>query len=150
SRHPAVVNVEAEKRDIERTIAVETQRMAQSVRSDYALAKARLDAIEQSMREATGQGQLDNDDAVRLRELERTAAVNKSLFEDFLQKAKITDEQSTFRANDVRVIMPAQPGGQSFPNSKKILLLALLGGLGLGVGGALAMERLKAGFTAPR
>jgi polysaccharide biosynthesis transport protein len=145
SRHPAVVNVEAEKRDIERTIAVETQRMAQSVRSDYALAKARLDAIEQSMREATGQGQLDNDDAVRLRELERTAAVNKSLFEDFLQKAKITDEQSTFRARDVRIIAPARPGGQSFPNSRKVLLIALVAGLGLGVGGAFAKEMLKAG-----
>src|SRR6516162_2516165 len=150
SRFLAVVNVDAEKRDIERTIGVETQRMAQSVRSDYVLAKARLDAIEQSMREATGQGQLDNDDAVRLRELERTAAVNKSLFEDFLQKAKITDEQSTFRARDVRVITPAQAGGQSFPNTRKILLTALLTGLGLGIGGAFAMEMLRAGFTSPR
>ena len=122
SRHPAVVNVEAEKRDIERSIAAETQRMAESVKSEYALAKARLDAMEQSMRQATGQGELDNDDTVRLRELERTAAVNKTLFEDFLQKAKITDEQSTFRARDVRVIMPAQAGGQSFPNTQKSLI----------------------------
>ena len=150
SRHPAVVNVEAEKRDIERSIAAETQRMAQTVKSEYALAKARLDAMEQSMRQATGQGELDNDDAVRLRELERTAAVNKTLFEEFLQKAKITDEQSTFRARDVRVIMPAQPGGQSFPNARRVLLMALFAGLGLGVGGAFAMEMLKAGFTTPR
>jgi succinoglycan biosynthesis transport protein ExoP len=150
SRHPAVVNVEAEKRDIARSIAAETERMAQTVRSEYALAKARLNAMEQSMREATGQGELDNDDAVRLRELERTTAVNKSLFEDFLQKARITDEQSTFRARDVRVIMPAQPGGQSFPNTRKVLLIALFAGLGLGVSGAVAMEMLKAGFTTPR
>jgi polysaccharide biosynthesis transport protein len=150
SRHPAVVNVEAEKRDIERSISAETQRMAQSVRNENALAKARLDAMEQSMREATGQGELGHDDAVRLRELERTAAVNKSLFEDFLQKAKITDEQSTFRARDVRVIMPAQPGGQSFPNTRKVMLIALFAGLGLGLGGAFAMEMLKAGFTSPR
>ena len=72
------------------------------------------------MREATGQGGLDNEAAVRLRELERTAAVNKSLFEDFLQKAKITDEQSTFRARDARVIMPAQVGGQTFPRRRKV------------------------------
>src|SRR5262249_49762323 len=116
---------------------------------EYALAKARLDAMEQSMREATGQG-LDNDDAVRLRELERTAAVNKSLFEDFLQKAKITDEQSTFRARDVRVIMPAQSGAQAFPNTRKFLFIALFAGLAFGVGGAFAMEMLNAGFTTPR
>jgi succinoglycan biosynthesis transport protein ExoP len=144
------VNIEAEKRDIERSIVAETQRMTETVRSDYTLAKARLDAMERSMREATGQGELDGDDAVRLRELERTAAVNKSLFEDFLQKAKITDEQSTFRARDVRVIMPAQDGDQSFPNQKRILMIALLAGLGLGVGGAFVMEKLKSGFTTAR
>jgi capsular exopolysaccharide synthesis family protein len=147
--YPAVVNVEAEKRDIERNIAAETQRMAQSVKSDYALARAHLDALQQAMDEATGQGALDNDNAVKLHELERTAAVNKTLFEDFLQKAKITDEQATFRARDVRVIMPAQAGGQSYPDTRKVLLTALLAGLGLGVGGALAKEMLRAGFTSP-
>jgi polysaccharide biosynthesis transport protein len=148
--HPAVVNVQAEKRDIERSIAAETGRIAQTIKSEYTLAKARLDAMEQSMRQATGQGELDNDDAVRLRELERTAAVNKTLFEEFLQKAKIADEQSTFRAQDVRIIMPAQGGGQSFPNTTRVLLIALLAGMGLGVGGAIAMELLSAGFTTPR
>jgi len=150
SRHPAVVTVDAEKRDIERSIVGETQRMVQAVNNEYALAKARLDATEQAMREATGQGGLNYDDSVRLRELERTAAVNKSLFEDVLQKAKITDEQSTFRPREVQVIMPAQKGGQSYPNSRKILLTALFVGLGLGVGGAFAMEKLNAGFTTPR
>jgi exopolysaccharide transport family protein len=150
SRHPAVVNVEAEKRDIERSIATETRRMAETVKSDYALAQARLNAMEQSMRQATGQGELDNEDAVKLRELDRTAAVNKTLFEEFLQKAKITDEQATFRARDVRVIMPAQPGGQSFPDPRRTFLIALFAGLGLGIGGAMAMEMLKAGFTTPR
>jgi polysaccharide biosynthesis transport protein len=148
--YPAVVNVEAEKRDIERSIAAETQRMIASVNNDYTLARARLAAIEQAMREATGQGELSYDDSVHLRELERTAVVNKSLFEDVLQKAKITDEQSTFRPREARVIMPAQNGDQSFPNTRKTLWMALLIGLGLGVGGAFAMEKLNAGFTTPR
>jgi capsular exopolysaccharide synthesis family protein len=124
--------------------------MIQAVNSEYALAKARLAAIEQAMREATGQGGLSYDDSVRLRELERTAAVNKSLFEDFLQKAKISDEQSTFRPRNVRVIMPAQKGGQSYPNTRRILVIALFAGLGLGVGGAIAMEKLNTGFTTSR
>src|SRR5262249_25053497 len=149
-RHPSVANIEAEKRDIERSITAESQRMIQAVNSEYALAKARLGATEQAMREATGQGGLNYDDSVRLRELERTAAVNKSLFEDVLQKAKITDGQSTFRPRDVRIIMPPQKGGQSFPTPRKTLLTALFIGFGLGVGGALAMEKLNAGFGTPR
>ncbi len=151
SRHPAVANVQAEKRDIERSIAAETQRIVQALRSDYTLAKARLDATEQAMREATGQGGLNNDDSIKLRELERTAAVNKSLFEEFLQKAKVTAEQSTFQAHEVRIIVPAQkPGGPSFPNRQRALMAALIAGLGLGVCGALALEMLSTGFTTPR
>jgi capsular exopolysaccharide synthesis family protein len=85
-----------------------------------------------------------------LRELERTAAVNKSLFEDFLQKAKITEEQSTFRGRDVRVIAPAQPGWQSYPDGRRSLMIALIIGLGVGFGGALAWELLNVGFTNTR
>ena len=150
SRHPAVVNVEAEKQDIQRSIAAETQRMVEAVKNEYTLAKAREQATEQAMREATGQGGLNSEDAVRLRELERTAAVNKSLFEDFLQKAKVSEEQSTFRARDVRVISPAQRGRQSFPDSGRVLMTALLVGIALGVGGALAMEMMNVGFTTAR
>src|SRR5262249_39670475 len=149
-RHPAVVNVEAEKRDVERSITAETQRMITTVNSEYALAKARADATEQAFREATGQGGLDSESALRLRELERTAAGKKSVFEDCLQRAKVTDEQSTFRARDARVITPAQPGIKSFPRTQVILTIALLVGIGLGVGGALAMEMLNTGFTTPR
>ena len=150
SSYPAVVNVAAEKRDIVRSIAAEAQRMAQTIRSEYSLAKARESAMEQAMREATGQGGLDSEAGIHLRELERTAAVNKSLFEDFLQKAKITEEQSTFQARDARIVMPAQPGGQSFPDSRRVLMTALLVGIGLGVGGAFLIEMLNHGFTTPR
>ena len=149
-RHPAVVNVEAEKLDIERSIKAEAQRVIQTVKNEYALAQSRLAAIDQAMREATGQGGLDYDDSVRLRELERTAAVNKSLFEDFLQKAKIADEHSTFRPREARIIMPAQSGGQTFPNPQCVMMMALVLGLGLGVGGGLALEMLNLGFTSAK
>jgi polysaccharide biosynthesis transport protein len=150
-RHPMVVNVQAEKRDIERSIAVETQRMIEAVKSEYALAKAREVATEQAFREATGQGGLDSEDAVKLRELERTATVNKSLFEDFLQRAKITDEKSTFRARNARIITPAQPpGSPSFPRTRIILAVTLFVGIASGVGGAIAMEMLNSGFTTSR
>lgn len=77
--------------------------------------------------------------------------MNKSLFEDFLQKAKITEEQGTFRARDARIIMPAQPpGAPSFPRSSYVIAIALLAGMGLGIGGAMAMEMLNTGFTTPR
>ncbi len=150
SSHPAVVNVEAEKRDVQRSIAAEMQRIPQNVKNEYALAKARQDALEQAVREATGQGGLDSDAAIRLRELERTAAVNKTLFEQFLEKAKVSDERSTLQTQDARLIRPAQRGGQSFPNRQSVLMKALIVGIGLGIGGAVLIEMLHNGFTTPR
>src|SRR5262249_8842793 len=150
SNYPAVVNVAAEKRDVARSIAAEAQRMAQTVRSEYTLAKSHAGAMEQAMREATGQGGLDSEAGIHLRELERSAAVNKSLFEDFLQKAKITGEQSTFQARDDRIVMPAHEGWQSFHDIRRVLMTSLMVGLGLGIGGAFLIEMLNHGFTNPR
>jgi capsular exopolysaccharide synthesis family protein len=148
-RHPLVVNLRAERRDVQRAILAETQRMSASTKNEYELAKARAEAVERTFREVTGQSGADDRTAITLRELERTAAVNKSLFEDFLQRAKITQEQSTFEAREARVITPALSGAQSYPRKSRTLGIALFIGLVLGIGGAVAKEKLNAGFTTP-
>ena len=118
---------------------------------DAELAKARADATERTFREVTGQTGIDDRTAITLRELERTAAVNKNLFEDFLQRAKITSEQSTFEARDARVITPALPPGvPSYPQKFQFMTLALLFGLFVGIGGAVAKDKLNGGFATPR
>jgi polysaccharide biosynthesis transport protein len=149
--HPSVVNLRAQLADIQRSINSEVQRAASTIRNDYELAKARHEAVEKTLREVTGASDLDNSKSISLRELERTAAVNKSLFEDFLQRAKLTQEQSTFEARDARVITPAlPPSAPSSPKKLQVLLLALIVGLAGGVGGAYVVEILNAGFTTPR
>jgi exopolysaccharide transport family protein len=149
--HPLVVNVRAQQNDVERAIAAETRRLVASSKNEYDLARSRLTSLEQSIREATGQTSIDDTTAIRLRELERTAAVNKSLFEDFLQRAKITQEQSTFEAHEARVISPAlPPDSPSYPRKESFMAINLMLGLLLGVGAAVAKEMLNAGFTTPK
>jgi succinoglycan biosynthesis transport protein ExoP len=127
------------------------KRLVANVQNEYELAKAREGALDRTFREATGQTTLDDKAGITLRELERTAAVNKSLFEDFLQRAKITEGQSSFEAREARVITPAlPPGGPSYPQKNRTLSMAFIIGLILGVGGALAKEMLNSGFTTPR
>jgi polysaccharide biosynthesis transport protein len=146
--HPLVVNIHAQHHDIARAIAAESQRVATSIKNDYELAKARATALERSLQEVSGQTSIDDATTVRLRELERAAAVNKSLFEEFLHRAKITEEQSKFEAKEARVITPAlTPGGPSYPPNSRYMMITVLLGLMLGVGGALAKEMLDAGFT---
>jgi polysaccharide biosynthesis transport protein len=149
--HPLVVNVRAQQRDVGRAMAAEAQRLAGSIKNEYELSQSRVTSLEQSLRDATGQSSIDDTTAIRLRELERTAAVNKGLFEDFLQRAKITEEQSTFEAHDARVITPAlPPGAPSYPRKGQYAAITLLIGLILGVGGAIAKEMLNTGFTTPK
>ena len=148
SSHPRVINIRAERRDLKRAIAKATQNLVTNVQNEYELAKTRVDALEGSLQNATGQTGAEDKTSIRLRELERTAAVNKTLFENFLQKAKITQEQSSFDAEDARVITPAEPPDvPSHPRKARELAMALFIGLLLGVGGALAKEKLMNGFV---
>ena len=86
--HPLVVNIRAQERERRTLDRREFGRVAASIRNDYDLSQSRLAALEKSVQQATGQSSIDDATAIRLRELERTAAVNKSLFEDFLQAIK--------------------------------------------------------------
>ena len=150
-RHPLVINARAERRDLERRIAAEIQKLSGNVKNEYEIAKARVASLEESLREVTGQGNLDSGTVVTLRDLERTAAVNKALFDEFLKKSKSTQEQSTFEPRDARVITPAlPPSAPTYPSKPKTMLLFMTIGLFLGTAGALAKESLNSGFTTPQ
>lgn len=150
-RHPSVVNLRAQLADVHRAITAEIVRLTSNIKNEYELAKAREEGLEKTLRDATGQNDLDNSKAITLRELERTAAVNKTLFEDFLQRAKVTEEQATFETRDSRVISAAQaPGAPSSPKTGLILAISLAFGLFAGAGGAYIVELLNNGFTTPR
>ncbi|MBG0811720.1 polysaccharide biosynthesis tyrosine autokinase [Methylosinus sp. H3A] len=149
--HPSVVNLRAQISDINRAIGAEAQRLASNIRNEFELAKTRQDAVERTLREVTGANDLDNAKAITLRELERTAAVNKSLFEDFLQRERVTQEQSTFEAREARIITPAlAPITPTSPKTIQTMLVALVLGVMAGTLGAYALERFNAGFTTPR
>jgi len=150
-RHPLVVNVRAERRDVESHMAAEIRKLAANVKNDYELAKARADSLESSLRQVSGQSDSASSAVIKLRELERAAQVNKTLFEDFLQKSKLTQEQSTFEVKDARIITPAlPPRGPTSPNRSRTMMLSVVLGLIVGVAAAFGKEMLNSGFTTPR
>jgi succinoglycan biosynthesis transport protein ExoP len=150
-RHPFVVNVRAERREIERNLALELQRSSALLRNQYELSKGRVDQLEDLLKQATGLSGVDKQAGIKLRELERQASVNKTLFEDFLVRAKVTQEQASFGARESRVITPAKPPGEpSSPNRNQIMTIALVLGLGAGLGAAIGLEALKGGYHTAR
>ena len=149
--HPLMVRARAELRDINNSIAAETGRIIVNLKNEYDVAKAREDSMQNSLDQVSGASGLNNDVGIRLRELERINAANKTLFENFLSQAKITSAQSTFDVRDSRIISPAsKPGGPSFPKKKLVLSLALVVGCLIGIGGGVALDMLNSGFTSQR
>jgi exopolysaccharide transport family protein len=149
--HPLMVRARAELRDINNSIAAETGRIIANLKNEYDVAKAREDSMQKSLDQISGASGLSNDVGIRLRELERINAANKTLFENFLSQAKITSAQSTFDVRDSRIISPAsKPGAPSFPKKKLVLSLALVVGCLIGIGGGVALDMLNSGFTTQR
>jgi len=149
--YPLVVNLDAQIRDVQRSIATEIERLAASMRNDYSLAQARVASLEASLKQATGQTNLDDATAVQLHELQRTAEVNKTLFEEFLKQSKITQADATFEPQDARIITPALvPTTPTYPRKTQFMTITLLIGFLTGVGGAFAKEKLRSGFTTPK
>ncbi|HXN08329.1 MAG TPA: polysaccharide biosynthesis tyrosine autokinase [Candidatus Acidoferrales bacterium] len=149
--HPQVINARAELRNIENSISAEVGRILSNLKNDYDVAKAREDSLQQSLDQMTGQSGLDNEVSIQLRALERLNTANKTLFDNFLSRTKITQEQSTFEEREARVISPAaKPGAPSFPRKTLVLSLALVVGCLIGIGGSVALDMLNAGFTTPK
>jgi len=152
SDHPLVVRARAELRDVNNSIAEETGRIIVNLKNEYEVARAREDSLQKSLDQISGvDGGIDSSIGIRLRELERNNAANKTLFENFLSQAKITDAQSTFVARDARIISPAaRPGSPSFPKKTLVMSLALVVGLMMGVCGGVALDMLNSGFSTQR
>lgn len=150
-QHPLVINARAERRDIDRSIAAEVQRVLINLKNDFDVAQSREQSLQSSLAQISGETGLDNSVGVRLRELERVNAANKTLYENFLARARLTQEQSSFEEREARIISPAtRPEKPSFP--KKLFIEAIAGvvGLLLGVSGGVALDMVNAGFSSAR
>jgi len=150
-RHPLVVNVRAERSQYERLITAEIQRVVANLKNDYEVAKSRADAMSANVAAASGQANTENALTVKLRELERDAEANRTLYETFLQQAKLTSEQSEVTMKDARIITPALPSGvPSFPKKSLFVFIGAALGLIIGVAVAFLLDMLNTGFNSPR
>jgi polysaccharide biosynthesis transport protein len=149
--NPEVVKLRAERADVKRAIAAELVEMAQNIRNQYSLSLAQQQSIERILSDATSETNLANRTSIELGELEQAASVNRHLLEDFMKRASIVHELSGDQARSGRIIATAvAPDVPSSPNKLKVMSIALVIGLALGVSVAWAKEQLGGGFITPR
>lgn len=141
SDHIAAVNLRNEMKQYERLLFDELGRIGETYRSDYQIAKSRLEALEQNLRSMVAQTAGDNKTLVQLRELERESETYKQLYSTFLTRYQEAIQQQSFPITDARVITAAtSPLDQSWPKKSLVLALGLVVGGMAGVGAAFVLE----------
>lgn len=141
--HTATVNLRNQMREIQKSIADEVRRIAQTYRSDYEIAKAREASVERSLSSLVGQATVTGQAQIKLRDLESTSQSYRNLYDNFLQRFMEATQQQTFPISEARVITAAtEPSSKSAPKSNLVLAGTLVFGLLFGAGVAIARERL--------
>lgn len=142
-RHPFVARNAAELQDIRQQLNAEIGRIAEGARNDVDVARARVAMLERSLGASAGTLVNNNEDQVRLRELEREAAAARAVYESFLQRSHEIAGQGQLGQTSAQVVSEAEP--PTAPSSPRLLLglvFALLAGLIAGAVAGFAAEAL--------
>jgi polysaccharide biosynthesis transport protein len=145
--HPRIIAVNRELEDLNRQLRNEAFKVVERLEQEAKVAAARENSLRQNLDTLKQQANVSSADDVRLRELEREAAANRSLLESFL--VRYTDanarRDSSAQPGLGRIISAAGvPSTPSFPKKGPIMLLATLGGFMLALGLAFVVEVLGA------
>ncbi len=142
-RHPKIVNVTAELRDLRGKISLEINKIKSSLENDLYVTKSHEASIKQSLDELQNKTGISKKAKIELDELERQKNANNSLYEIFLSRFKETSEGIGLEQPDAFVISKAEtPVVPSFPNKLSIIAGAIFIGLFSGIGLAFLLEHL--------
>ncbi|MHB2166115.1 polysaccharide biosynthesis tyrosine autokinase [Alsobacter sp. R-9] len=151
AQHPQVVSAQQQVKAARALIDNEVLRIGESIRNDFEVAKSRETSLRQSFQEMTEKTAALRQSQVRLRELEREASSNRTVYERFLNRYKEINANENVPTTDARVLAAASvPTGPSEPKSFVIMALATAIGGMLGLVGAFAIEHLHAGVRSRR
>jgi len=148
-RHPRMVQLRAEAKDIEARIESEVDKIVAGLRNRVSVAQAREDSLQESLDALKDRAADTSEDEIRLRALEREAEASRTLLATMLarQKETVSQDDLDFQQADARIISRADvPVDPSFPQKPVILGLTLVGALLVGMLLILVVELLDRGF----
>jgi exopolysaccharide transport family protein len=150
--HPKMLDLQAQKRDLDAKINEEVQHVVGTAENDVAVARARQESLQDSLNRLESQSNVEGVARVKLRELQSNAASSQALYQSFVERAKATQQQEGAQIPDSRILSSsAIPLRPSFPNVPLYLAVAAAAALLTGFAVAYLLERLDHGFrTATR
>ncbi len=149
-KHPRMLQINAEIEDLERRIVLEMDKITIALENKIEMARLRERSMETSLRELGLVSGTQSQEAVQPRALEREAAANRALFENFLGRFKETSSTEGMESADARVLSKAEvPGGPSSPNRRRMLMTYILLGFMGACGLVLGLQFLNPGMYSP-
>ena len=150
-RHPRMVQLQDEKAKIGTRLRAEVERITRQLENDVRVAQTRVSSIEGQLGSMTRRTVKDRGAEVELRELERIAVTNRTLYEQFLQRFKETSDQQEIVEPDARVVaVAAPPVNPSTPGTKVFAAAGFTLSFLMGSLLALLLERLDRGLRSAR
>jgi succinoglycan biosynthesis transport protein ExoP len=143
SDYPKMKEIQSQLDEIERRLNEERKRAAQGIVDDYLAANRRESLVREAFEQQQNQANLVAARAVQYNILKREVDTNKQLYEGLLQRLKEAGVSAGMNASNIRVVDAAVPPTRPVrPRPLLNLGLALLLGLGCGIGTAFLQEHL--------
>ncbi|RJL04106.1 GumC family protein [Paracoccus siganidrum] len=120
---------------LHRLMLEEARQIAERIRSQRDAVGSQIAATGQQIEILRERASLDAQKSIRLRELEREAQAKRRQYESMLGQMVLATQNETFQRAPARIIARAVPPDEkSWPKGKRLLALAVFGGLVLGAG----------------
>jgi len=147
SRHPKILDMQAQKANLEAKIGEEVQRFVDAAKNDADVASTHVASLEASLKDAENRGAGQNQASVQLTALQSAASSARAMYEAFLGRLNQTQGQEGIQTPDARIISyPEIPLSPSSPKKALSIGLSIPIGLVIGLILAFTLERFELGF----
>ena len=134
-RHPAAMELDAQVKSLRAAVTRESSRIRSSLRSDLVAAQTREQSLQKDIARTEADTTKTNTALVTLRQLEREALAQRSVYEKTLGRERELLEQESVVTSNVALVSPSKADTQPI-DLQPALILAAAGLLGLILGGA--------------
>ncbi len=143
SSYPPLAKLDAQIHEMQARIAVAVQKKVTALQSEYDEAVEKEKELQAEMDRQRQETLNLNDSAAQYAILQREVDTNRELYNALLTRMKDVEVSGDIHNTNVSVINSAEaPGAPTSPKKALDLLLASLGGLGLGLAAAFVIEML--------
>lgn len=119
-----------------------------NLRGELSTIGAQVSNFRSELRNELFRSDLSSESLAQIFELQQEAAISRNQYQTLLSRVRDLEAQAGLQVADSRIVSPAlAPNNPSAPNTRLIIALALVAGLGLGIGLAFLKEYYVGGVT---